>query len=274
MISAEKLHELYASMLKLRMLSARAGSASRNKRFRQRFQEACEVGCTIDLNSDDLLIHFPHQHLQHLRDLNGKTSAVDERKTERNNELMVILARCHADRVAIATGAALAFGAHQKRNVVLAFVVTQELQRAKSQLVFAQDCRLPIIYVQQHADSTPAFGPKRNIHRNQIPIVPVDQNDVIAMYRVAFESIDKARRGAGPTLIQCTRHQLGSERSSDPHFNDPVIYMEHYLKRKGLWSATLRKEIEDSFHAELTETSGKRRSVSPVTLIPDHHQPS
>ncbi len=40
-----------------------------------------------------------------------------------------------------------------------------------------------------------------------IPGVAVDGNDVIAVYRVAGEAIDRARKGGGPTLLECRTYR-------------------------------------------------------------------
>ena len=40
------------------------------------------------------------------------------------------------------------------------------------------------------------------------PRIPVDCNDVLALYRVGHEAVDRARIGYGPTLIDCVRYEL------------------------------------------------------------------
>jgi len=76
---------------------------------------------------------------------------------------------------------------------------------------------------------------------HQLPTIPVDDSDAVAVYRVVYESIDKARRGAGPTLIQCMRHESLSTRGHHKDERaDPLVYMEQYLRKRNLWSDDLR----------------------------------
>jgi TPP-dependent pyruvate/acetoin dehydrogenase alpha subunit len=56
------------------------------------------------------------------------------------------------------------------------------------------------------------------------PFISVDGNDVAAAYRVASEAVTHARKGNGPTLIDC--------RLSTP--GDPIENMRKYLIGKGL----------------------------------------
>jgi TPP-dependent pyruvate/acetoin dehydrogenase alpha subunit len=57
-----------------------------------------------------------------------------------------------------------------------------------------------------------------------LPLIAVDGNDVAAVYRVASEAVAHARKGHGPTLIDCRRSIPG----------DPLKSMKKYLLDKGL----------------------------------------
>jgi pyruvate dehydrogenase E1 component alpha subunit len=95
----------------------------------------------------------------------------------------------------------------------------------------------------------------------------VDSSDTVAIYRVSFEAIRRAREGHGPTLILCIpcrhdaektaaaqpRHSTDSRRSSNlrwkPH--DPVLFMENYLRQKGLWSDQWHKSLKSRFRRKM-----------------------
>jgi len=62
-----------------------------------------------------------------------------------------------------------------------------------------------------------------------LPLIAVDGNDVVAVYRVASEAIAHARKGHGPTLIDCRRSIPG----------DPLKSMQEYLLKKGLQPTAL-----------------------------------
>ncbi|MGZ4124485.1 MAG: thiamine pyrophosphate-dependent enzyme [Actinomycetota bacterium] len=48
-----------------------------------------------------------------------------------------------------------------------------------------------------------------------IPGVRVDGNDVLAVYRVTRDALDRARRGGGPTLIEALTYRIGDHTTSD-----------------------------------------------------------
>jgi len=58
----------------------------------------------------------------------------------------------------------------------------------------------------------------------------VDGNDVLAVYRVAKEAVDRARAGGGPTLIEAITYRLEGHSSSD----DPTRYRDEAVTRQWL----------------------------------------
>jgi TPP-dependent pyruvate/acetoin dehydrogenase alpha subunit len=79
-----------------------------------------------------------------------------------------------------------------------------------------------------------------------IPGVVVDGNDVFAVYQAANAAVDRARRGLGPTLIECkTYRQRGhTERRGQPDSRDraevekwlqkdPIALLERQLRGQG-----------------------------------------
>jgi len=107
---------------------------------------------------------------------------------------------------------------------------------------------LPIIFVQQSTgDARRTLG---NGHKTRnakeapaqtpwFPVIAVDAHDVVAVYRVANESISRARLGRGPTLIEYQPFTLPSAKRNGRHA-DPVLNMEHYLRAKGLFDPRLK----------------------------------
>jgi hypothetical protein len=63
-----------------------------------------------------------------------------------------------------------------------------------------------------------------------LPRIHVDANDVVAVYRVAHEAIDRARRGRGATWIEGIPFKPAGKRLKA----DAVAGMEQYLRGKGL----------------------------------------
>jgi len=92
--------------------------------------------------------------------------------------------------------------------------------------------------IQNHASKALACG---------VPVITVDGNDVLAVYRVAGESIFRARQRRGPTLIECVVQAPATSTPEDcrqPGIVDPILTMETYLTEKGILTASLKSEIE------------------------------
>jgi pyruvate dehydrogenase E1 component alpha subunit len=100
-----------------------------------------------------------------------------------------------------------------------------------------------------------------------IPGVAVDGQDVLAVYEVAKEAIERARRGEGPTLIEVKTYRFRGHFEGDPEVyrskeeiewwknnKDPIKIFEDVLLKKGIatkeelekmWEKA-RKEIEEA----------------------------
>jgi len=91
-----------------------------------------------------------------------------------------------------------------------------------------------------------------------MPGVRVDGNDILAVYRVCKEAVDRARKGEGPTLVETVTYRIGSHSSSDDadryrdkkeweawRKRDPIERFRRYLEKKGMW--------DDAFENEVTE---------------------
>ena len=208
LISDEKLKQLFAEMLRVRQ-HGNAASSSRARKQSGKFQEASLVGTTIDLRAEDSLISS----------LTLPNHTVAQRAVLEADSV-----------VGLATGAALLHRVQAKGNLAVAFVDANDIARNQSFLRLAHLHSLPIIYVQVEKAL-----PKTTRRHTQITSIPVDKTDVVAIYRVASEAIDKARRGAGPTLIQCVPFLLRKSSSTNHHWQDPLRYMECYLRKKNLW---------------------------------------
>jgi TPP-dependent pyruvate/acetoin dehydrogenase alpha subunit len=72
----------------------------------------------------------------------------------------------------------------------------------------------------------------------------VDANDVVAIYRVVYESLGRLRVDPCPVLLQAHPYRLQHER-------DPLLHMEHYLKARKLFRAAWKKQAAQQFSREL-----------------------
>ena len=105
--------------------------------------------------------------------------------------------------------------------------------------------------IEDIADRAAAYG---------MPGVVVDGNDVVAVYEVAGEAIARARRGEGPTLIECKTYRLCGHSRSDPRTyrskeeealwesQDPIPNLGERLKAMDLATdetlAAIEREVE------------------------------
>jgi TPP-dependent pyruvate/acetoin dehydrogenase alpha subunit len=271
LISDEKLKQLYAAMLKLRLLNEQLSSRVGKARPRARLQEACEAGCIIDLRPQDtvacgtdeaLATFVGSSSFNSSNGLDGQQPGMAA--TSRTSPPTLLQIDKPSDRLMLATGAAFAYRAQKTGNLVIAFNKAEILSAVSDSLRFAFDHRLPIIYVQRAAHANTNSASLR-IKSSQLPAIPVDQNDAVAVYRVAYEAIDKARRGVGPTIIQCVHYSAGLRKLGGNHVDpdDPLEQMERQLRKKSLWSDEFKRSLEENFREDLKRWRGKRKQGSP-----------
>lgn len=108
----------------------------------------------------------------------------------------------------------------------------------------AVSASLPLLFVQDERVTTQ--GEKSN----GMPAVPVDADDVVALYRVAHESVARARSGGGPTEIACVRWRPPEDRRSTQATGEVAIRrLERWLLGCGLPVPAWREEIAERLEA-------------------------
>lgn len=98
-----------------------------------------------------------------------------------------------------------------------------------------------------------------------IPGVSVDGEDVIAVYEVAKEAIERARRGEGPSLIEIRTYRLRGHFEGDPQLyrpgedlklakaKDPLLKFEKLLLEKGIATEKELSRIKEENEKEIQE---------------------
>ncbi len=118
----------------------------------------------------------------------------------------------------LAAGAALASQMRGEARVSVAFFGDGASDQGAFHEVlnFAALHKLPALFVCEnnfYATNSPlsARQPHPDIHRRAagygIPGVAADGNDVLAVYQAAQEAVSRARRGEGPTLLECKTYR-------------------------------------------------------------------
>ena len=79
-----------------------------------------------------------------------------------------------------------------------------------------------VMLIENIADRAASYG---------IPGVTVDGNDVLAVYEAAREAVERARRGEGPTLIECKTYRHKGHSRVDPAKYRPKEEVEEWLRK-------------------------------------------
>jgi len=258
LISNQKLQQLYGAMLKCRLLKREIGEEMSRYAFIPEIVpglEAAAAGVAIDLVPDDTVTASGWDVAVQLLTgtalgtiltaldaceespdcwparLNGALGAALTNKTKENNKIVVVFfsrvfdtpstwAPCRIEAMKVAAG----------NDLPMVFV-------CHSEFVMEPADQKPAKKVsKKHVQATALDG-----YEFGLPVIPVDGDDAVAVYRVASESIARARGGRGPTLIECSRSADG----------DSIANMETYLTRKGLFREEVTAEIAAEFGKDL-----------------------
>jgi pyruvate dehydrogenase E1 component alpha subunit len=113
-----------------------------------------------------------------------------------------------------------------------------------------------IMNIENIADRAVSYG---------IPGVSVDGNDVLAVYEAACVAVERARRGEGPTLIECkTYRQKGHSRVDPAKYRpqeevegllrrDPIKRLRHNLIQTVISTEAELQEIEKEVSSEIED---------------------
>ena len=111
-----------------------------------------------------------------------------------------------------------------------------------------------------------------------IPGIQVDGNDILAVHAAASEAVDRARRGDGPTLIECLTYRMSVHTTADDpkryrkdeevaewEERDPLIRFQKYLKDRNLLSDEkideLEEEIKEKIQSRVKEYEKKAKEA-------------
>jgi TPP-dependent pyruvate/acetoin dehydrogenase alpha subunit len=275
LIPDEKLISLYAAMLKCRMLDERAQRLfKRNNYASAAGEEAAIAGVAGGLLPDDTIGPSPRAPFADFVKGAPLCQIVCQLKARAASGDSSPETCCGSPlEIGIAVGLALANKTQNNRKIAVSFCGNQSATKGwDDALRFAGVNKLPILFVSQ--GSPPANDAVQHLHG--IPRIPVEVHDVVAVYRVASEAIAHARKGNGPTLIECvpydleSRSAIGSGRRRNPEQQesrkdrDPLLNMEKYLAGKGLFRRNLKAGITAGFAKDLDAAikAVRKRQVS------------
>lgn len=207
LIPRRKLLALYTALLRCRRMEELAGGARRGSRLTH---PAPAVAIVIDLKPGDAVAASGRNLLPgFVHGLAPQTIVADSLQA------------------AMATARVPARGKRRHVAAIFAHGAATSSAAWRNALKAAGAERLPILFVSQAGRAR--GGMTRRLHP-ELPAIPVDRDDVVALYRVASEALAHARRGNGPTLIECVPWPLaGPEKGTDA-----IVKMELYLAQLGI----------------------------------------
>jgi TPP-dependent pyruvate/acetoin dehydrogenase alpha subunit len=272
LISDGKLLELYAAMVKARIFDERIGAFFRQGKLRKGYEpalgrEASAAGVAIGLLPDDTLALSRRSLIPCL---------------VKGVPLVEIFAHLFSRRrgrsspggagLRAAIAAAEAHKRDKSARISVLYCAAEELARPgwREAMRSAGAESLPIVFVchdrpgsGRGALRAPVFGMTAlQARKLGFPAIAVDGNDAVAVYRVASEAAAHARRGNGPTLIECQPWRpAGQERNGQREAEDCILKMEKYLDGKGLFIPEMRAEAAAEFERqmELAVEAARRR---------------
>ena len=186
--------------------------------------------------------------------------------------------------IPMAVGAALATKLRRDARVSVSFFgdgATEEGHFHES-LNLAAVYRLPVLFVcennfysshMQLLERRASDNIDRAAEAQGLPGVRVDGNDVVAVYRAAALGVERARRGEGPTLLECRtyrwRGHVGASCDMDVGVKrkdelkdwlprDPIASARRQLRDLGVGDAELER-VEQSLRREVDDAVGFAR---------------
>jgi TPP-dependent pyruvate/acetoin dehydrogenase alpha subunit len=178
--------------------------------------------------------------------------------------------------IPVMAGVGLAAQIHKDKRVALTWIGDGGTSTTPFHegMNFAAVRKLPVIVIvenNQWAYSTPLekqTAVPEFVERAQaygVPGVQVDGNDVLKVYRATRAACDRARRGGGPTLIEClTMRMKGHAEHDDARYvpkemiekwrkRDPILRYEEFLAQKRLMTEKEKAAIEARIETEIRE---------------------
>ncbi len=228
---------LYRALVEVRVLGERL---PRKERVPLGW-EACWAATALDLRAGDLTSDVASAMLpDYVRRIAARPGTGSPRKAEVLAALSASakpFAGSAGERLFCAVGAAMALKAAEQQQAALAYVREGELGAAdwKRVLQVAGGGNLPLVIVAAGAVEVPPWI-------RGVPVIPVDASDAVAIYRVAQESLLRARAEGGVAVIECVRTG-----------DDPVEVMAKQLSTKGIATPAWRMGVETKIRSVLAQ---------------------
>jgi pyruvate dehydrogenase E1 component alpha subunit/2-oxoisovalerate dehydrogenase E1 component alpha subunit len=203
---------------------------------------------------------------------------------------------CIGPQLPHAVGAAWAMRARKTRAVAVAFCGDGATSQADfhAAMNFAGVWRAPCVLVCQNNHWSISVPTEKQTASRTIavkaraygmPGVRVDGNDLLAVYKVVAEAVDRARSGAGPTFIEAVTYRMGAHSTSDDPTRyrspaeveewarrDPLDRLRRHLALLGLVTPESDEALEAELSAEIAAAIAEVEPLPPparASLVED-----
>jgi pyruvate dehydrogenase E1 component alpha subunit/2-oxoisovalerate dehydrogenase E1 component alpha subunit len=315
LLLAEALLRAYREMRRLRLLDARMISLQRQGRIgfygAAHGQEAVPIGAGLALEADDWV--FPALREQGIMLVRGfplrafvaqvfgnsgdvlKGRQMPSHQSGRAVN-QVSWSSCTGSQLPHAVGAAWAMRARKSHAVAVAFCGDGATSHADfhAAMNLAGVWSAPCVIVCQNNQWSISVPTERQTASRTIavkaraygiPGVRVDGNDLLAVYAVVRDAIDRARSGGGPTFVEAVTYRMGPHSTSDDPTRyrslaevetwarkDPLDRLRKHLVTIGLWTDAGDATLEQELVAEIAAVVGEVEEMLPqerASLVSD-----
>ncbi len=227
-----KLRELHSLMLRCRELE-------RKDKSRNSAREALLAATSIHLLPGDLLS-------SNTADQVAGQLAPEGKKPSKSGNLIATAGL--STRLPFCAAAARGLQAAGTDGIVLAFTQAGAAEPGwQAALEWAQQSQLPLIMACSDATGgAPLRSTKRGeraldyaamspfAKRVKLPVLTVDGEDAVAVYRVMQESVLRARFGGGPAVLWAVMTQVHTASPKIPRASQPIARLESYLAARSI----------------------------------------
>lgn len=276
MLIADKLKELYVTMMKCRMLAERVQSlqpSARKTSGKSFGLEAMLVGSGAHLLPQDCIALEHSSFIASLIKGAPLQAILAQTRTAGNGNAgasQPSSAQTPGNSMTFTMTAVLQLAENMKGSGAVTLMCCT---RDPGTLIFSSDAmaraatqKLPMVcLVGSSFDSRLELpgqpsGPYVGADPAFYPNIPVDGSDAVAVFRVTQEAIRRAREGHGPAVIECitaranaAEQRAGKDKTARHIAQDPLKFMEDYLRRKNLWTDEWSRSVVEAFSKELDE---------------------
>jgi len=308
-LSPDEARRLYRGMLTVRIMDERLLAMQRQGRIgfygEAKGQEAAVIGAAAALGADDWLVPALREAggaiyrgltlRQYVAQIFGNANDVAKGRQlpchpGTRAARYVTMSSCIATQVPHAMGMAWAAKLRHDPVVVLGCLGDGATSEEDFHVAanFAGVFKVPLVMFctnNQWAISTPSalqtasptFAIKALAYG--IPGVRVDGNDILGVYSVVKDAVERARRGEGPTLVEALTYRVSAHSSSDDptryrderiteewKTRDPIARYRRYLLAAGLLDEAADQALHTAIDAEVRDAIAQEEPVGPPPL--------